>query len=276
MNGILKEGDSSIELLASRFLKAFDTLTWTADTEPQPASLSMKQAYMVQNVVTRLRCQRGEQTIGFKVGCTSQAIRTQFKLREPIYGRLFDRNLYSDGAVIDGSAFVNCAVEPEMVIRTRKHLQGENISDEELIDGIASVRPGIELHHFKFWFSPTTSQELICSGGIHAGLVIGNSLVSPRKCRFTDEMFSVFLDGRMITEAPASEIMGGPLKSMRWLIACLTRQGRFLKADSLIIPGSPVELIRIENDAELTIKIGGVGSAHAKFEGYPLKSGRPM
>jgi 2-keto-4-pentenoate hydratase len=275
MNEILNIGGTVIERLASRFLEAYDTFSWTAGTDLRPGSLSIKQAYMVQDVVTRLRRQRGEQTIGFKVGCTSQAIRTQFGLSEPIYGRLFDRNLYSHGAAIDRSAFLNCAIEPEMVIRTRKDLRGENLSDEELVDGIESVRPGIELHHFKFWFSPTTSQELICSGGIHAGLVIGRSIVSPGECRFTDEMFSVFLDGRLITQAPASEIMGGPLNSMRWLIACLTKQGKYLKAESLIIPGSPVELVPIESDAELTIKVAGVGSAHAKFEVQPLKPSRP-
>ena len=276
MNEILDKGGRSIERLASRFLEAFDTHSWTADREPQPSTLSIKEAYRVQDVVTRLRCLRGEQVVGFKVGCTSQAIRTQLGLREPIYGRLFDRYLYPDGAVFDGSAFVNCAIEPEMVILTGRDLQGEKLSDEQLIDGIASVRPGIELHHFKFWFSPTTSQELICSGGIHAGLVIGSSMVSPKECRFADEIFSVFLNGRQITKAPASEIMGGPLESMRWLITHLTRQGKFLKENSLIIPGSPVELVQIERDAELTIRVAGVGSVHATFEGIPLKSERPM
>ena len=41
-------------------------------------------------------------------------------------------------------------------------------SDRQLVEAIEYVSPGIELHNFKFWFAPPTSQELICSGGISA------------------------------------------------------------------------------------------------------------
>ena len=120
-----------------------------------------------------MRVDRGEDVVGFKVGCTSQAIRSQFGLQEPISGRLFSPYIYEEGVHLDWRDYIHCAIEPEMVLKIGKDLANEALSDDQLMDAIEYVSPGIEIHHFKFWFSPPSSQELICSGGIHAGLVIG-------------------------------------------------------------------------------------------------------
>ena len=112
---------------------------------------------------------------------------------------------------------MNCAIEPEMVFRIGIALKGENLSDDPLINAIEYVSPGIEIHNFKVWHSPPSSQELICSGGIHAGLVIGQQKVSAQNLSFRDEVFRVCQDDVLVTESPASEIMGGPLQSLRWL-----------------------------------------------------------
>ena len=56
-----------------------------------------------------------------------------------------------------------------MVLTTGVDLCGTNLPHGQLVDAIECVSTGIELHNFRFWFTPPTSQELICSGGIHAG-----------------------------------------------------------------------------------------------------------
>ena len=128
------------------------------------------------------------------------------------------------------------------------------------------MSPGIEIHNFKFWCSPPSSPELICSGGIHAGLVIGNKKVSPRKMSFQNEVFRVYKDETIITEAPASEIMGGPLHSLRWLVRFLTQREMSLKRGSFVIPGSPVELVPISTDTELKVEIDLLDNLTTKFK----------
>ena len=189
--------------------------------------------------------------VGFKVGCTSTAIRQQFGINEPINGKLFQPHILGSTERVDYSHYLNCAIEPEMILKIGRDLQGVALSDEELIHSIEYVSPGIELHNFKFWVEPPAVQELICSGGIHAGLIVGNQKVDPKKLLFKDEVFSVYKDGNLVTSAPGSEIMGGPIHSLRWLVTFLTKRGATLKKDSLVIPGSPVELINIDQDTEL-------------------------
>ena len=153
-----------------------------------------------------------------------------------------------------------------MIFTIGKDLKGKNLPDDVLIEAIAYVSPGIEIHQFKFWQPPPTIQELICSGGIHAGLIVGSDRVRPADLPFSGEMFSVYKNGEMITSAPASEIMGGPLHSLRWLVDYLTAKGDSLKKDSLVIPGSPVELVRIDQDTKLKVAIEGVGNVAIMFQ----------
>jgi len=207
-----------LELLADNFFNAFYRKEWLGGTETTIANLSIPEAYQVQNLVAQKRLGAGEKMAGFKVGCTSKAIRSQFGLTEPIYGRLFEPHIFEENVRLDWSDYVHCAIEPEMVLKIGKRLRGNNLSDDELIDSIATVSPGIEIHDFKFWNSPPTLQELICSGGIHAGLIVGSTKVFPRDLRFREEVFSVFKEGALVTSAPASEIMGGPLHSLRGFI----------------------------------------------------------
>ena len=256
---------SIIETFAEDFDRAFSEHAWRGRRELAPASLSIAEAYAVQDRVAAGRVARGEEVAGWKVGCTSAAIRAQFGLASPICGRLFRPHLHADGAALDWRAYAGCAIEPETVLTIGAHLRGEELSEAQLRVAIASVGVGIELHHYRFWFDPPTSQELICSGGLHAGLVIGAASVAPDGLSFGHETFSVRCDGRLVSTAPASEIMGGPLHSLRWLVGFLTRRGMSLQKGSLVIPGSPVGLVRIERDCELRVEIEGIGAATALF-----------
>jgi|TARA_B110000093_G_scaffold121296_1_gene130005 2-keto-4-pentenoate hydratase len=255
----------SLDSIAAAFCHSFYKKEWIGNNAAI-RRLRVAEAYEVQDEVTKKRIEKGERVVGYKVGCTSTAIREQFGINEPINGRLFQPHILDSKTIIDYSKYVNCAIEPEMVFKIGKDLKGIELSDEELINSIAYVSPGIELHNFKFWVEPPTIQELICSGGIHAGLIVGEQKVDPRKLLFKDEVFSVYKDGNLVTSAPSSEIMGGPIHSLRWLVTFLTKQGKTLKKDSLVIPGSPVELVNIDRDTTLKIEIDKVGSLTTRME----------
>ena len=256
----------SPETLADKFFHAFYNKEWPGERETNLGEYSIAESYEIQDRVVQKRIEAGDRVAGFKVGCTSTAIRTQFGLTEPICARIFHPYIFEDKFSPDWSDYNNCAIEPEMVIKIGADLRGENLSDEELIDGIDYVSPGIEIHNYRFWQSPPTVQELICSGGIHGGQIVGSEKVSPRELQFRDEEFFVYKNDELITSAPATEIMGGPLLSLRWLVNFLTAKGRSLEKDSLVIPGSPVELVEIDQDTNLRIEIERVGGVTAAFK----------
>jgi 2-keto-4-pentenoate hydratase len=258
--------------LASKFCQAFYTGIFGESTDILVSDLTIDDAYGIQDKVIQLRLSKGEKIVGYKVGCTSHAIRNQFGLNEPIIGKLMSPHLYFGTKTLFLDNYFNCAIEPEFVFSINRDLTGKNLERDFLINAIEYVSAGIEVHNLKFWFSPLTSQELIASNGIHSSLIIGNDKVSPGQLDFISENFSVFKNNALVAEGTSREIMGDPINSLRFLISHLTERGRVLKAGRLVIPGSPVELIEIDEDATLKIEISRVGAVHAKFVSEsPLK-----
>jgi len=253
------------DALAADFLHAFDEHRWPRPAVPDFAQLDLARAHQVQERVAALRFARGETLAGWKVGCTSAAIRAQFGLDEPIRARLFHPRVHSDGARLPLGDFHRLAIEPEIVLHLAKPLAGDAIPDAELLDAIDSVHAGIELHHYHFWHQPPTLPELVASGGIHAGLIVGSDRVGPGEVDWHDASFRVAIDDREVTAAAAREIMGGPLESLRWLAASLHRDRLRLEPGQLVIPGSPTELVRIGAPCRLAVTIDGVGRAAADF-----------
>ena len=250
--------------LAEAFFEAFYAKKWSIKGTSVD-SLSVLESYQIQDLVCQKRIEAGERVVGYKVGCTSHAIRSQFGITEPISARLFAPHVQSEAVPIDWRTYANCAIEPEMVFTMGSDLFGKDFSDKELIGAIDYVSPGIELHNYKFWHHPPSLQELICSGGIHAGLILGNQQVSPQALNFKHEVFSVYQNQKLITSAPASEIMGGPLESLRWLVNALSCSGEGLKRGSIVIPGSPTELIAIDHDSDIQVVIEHLGQVSARF-----------
>ena len=78
-----------LQELAQRMLADYDART-PGQLFGGPLDLTTAQAYALQAEIARLREQRGEKVIGYKVGCTSRPIQTQLGVKEPIFGRLFD------------------------------------------------------------------------------------------------------------------------------------------------------------------------------------------
>lgn len=228
-------------------------------------SLSLDDAYEIQRRVIDARIAAGESAVGYKVGCTSKAIRRQFGLSEPIRGRLMAPCVHYGDAVLNWSDYVQCAVEPEFVLRIGKDVVAEVEDETELLDAIEWVAAGIEVHNYKFWFGEPTSQELIAGNGIHADLVIGDQRISPCDLDFDLEGVGIFRNGELAASGIAAEIMGGPLKSLRWLANHLLRHGERLEAGQLVIPGSAVELIAVEPGDRITASFTRIGSVSAVF-----------
>ena len=83
------------------------------------------------------------------------------------------------------------------------------------------------------------------------------------ECQFPI-VFQVWPGGSRASER-AEAIMGGPLQSLRWLVEFLTARGEVLPSGALVIPGSPTELIPLDEDARVEAEITGVGRVVTAF-----------
>jgi 2-keto-4-pentenoate hydratase len=138
----------------------------------EPLDLTTVQAHALQADIARLREERGEKVIGYKVGCTSRLIQAQLGVTEPIFGSLWGRECHTSGVHLSSARYTNLAVEGEMAVRLGKDLAGAAVSEEECREAIESVFPVIELHHYVLPKAWPEEQWLVATGGLHAGFVL--------------------------------------------------------------------------------------------------------
>ena len=258
--------------IAEVFVEVWETKTPPSGCAVSMGELSLDEAYVVQQKVIEHRVAMGERTVGYKIGCTSQAIRRQFGLSEPICGRLMAPHVHDRAAPqletpveLDWHDYVECAVEPEFVLCIGHDVTCEVVDERELANAIQWVAAGIEVHNYRFWFGRPTSQELIASNGIHAALVVGQQRVSSASLDFDTERVEIFRHDELVASGVGSEIMGGPLKSLRWLVHHLIQRGEYLRAGQLVIPGSPVELVAVRSHDRITAAFTQLGKVSAVF-----------
>ncbi|MFH1269240.1 MAG: hypothetical protein ABIK89_26220 [Planctomycetota bacterium] len=240
-------------------------------TQPKPEGslaideLSVQEAYEVQKLVIDARVAGGERVVGYKVGCTSRAIRRQFGLAEPICGRLLAPHVHHGNAVLDWRDFHSCAVEPELVLTIGRDLADEVGEEADLTGAIECVSPGIEVHNYRFRFGPPMLQELIASNGIHACLVVGEPAAAPGSFDWDLEGMGLFVSGELAASGIGAEILGGPMRSLGWLVNHLVRRGGRLEAGQLVIPGSAVELVSVALGDRITARFTHAGAVEAMF-----------
>ena len=93
----------SLDSIAKDFYHAFFKKEWRGDAA-SVNKLSIAEAYVVQDLVTRKRIEIGERVVGYKVGCTSTAIREQFGINEPINGKLFQPHILESNESVDAQS----------------------------------------------------------------------------------------------------------------------------------------------------------------------------
>lgn len=227
-------------------------------------SLSLDQAYAVQRSVIERRIAEGETPAGYKIGCTSRAIQEQFGLDEPIHARLMKPHVLPNQTKLCAADFYGCAVEPEFVLRIATDITADVLRDswDHAVDAVA---PGIEVHNYHFCHGVPTLQELIASNGIHAAVVVGDFIPLDRGLDLDLEGAGIYRNGRLAASGIGAEIQGGPLASLRWLAQKLLAAGEFLRAGEIVIPGSPVALVRVDPGDYVEAKFTRLGSAAALF-----------
>ena len=176
-------------------------------------------------------------------------------------------HVYSGDTRLSWDDYVDCAVEAELVFpigRDVRNLDGLS-SWTPIAAAIEYVSPAIEIHNCKLWYGNPTTQELIASNAIHAGLVVGSQKTSPKTLDFELEGIGLFINGEPVASAISAETMGSPLNSLAWLAKELIARGDFLKAGDVVIPGSAVKLVPVEKGSVVRSRFTRCGSVRAEF-----------
>ncbi len=238
----------NLDQLAQRQLADYDAACpGLVFAEPE-FDLTLPEAYELQFRVAKLRQLRGESVAGYKVGCVSPAVQRQFGLNRPLFGHIFDTELYRSDVSLDVNRFHKLAVEGEFAFRI-----AEDVPHTEWLAGntqhaIETAFAVIELHNYACRApAGKRAQELIANNGMHAGVVLPQEEGQFRRAdELLDEKISVLCDGVVLGTATGRALPAGPLASLIFLVEQLRQVGKSLCRGQIVLAGSPLPLYRVE------------------------------
>lgn len=249
-----------LQNLARRMLADYDART-PNQVFAAPVDFTAEQAYALQAEVARLREERGEKVIGYKVGCTSRVVQRQLGIGEPIFARVFDTGRFESGERLSFSRFANLAVEGELAVRLGQDVSAASAGAEECRAAIASVFPTIELHHYVLRSPKPSLAELIASGGMHAGFVLPEH---EAEFGLRDlENLSIWIDDERIGMASAADVSELALRSVSWLADRLAEKGLPLAKGQVVLTGSLLQLFTLKPGSRVVAELAPLGRSSA-------------
>ena len=209
-------------------------------------SLSIREAYEVQDAVVGLRSSEGESVIGFKVGCTGPGTTKLFGMTGPIRGTLFAKEIHEDSVELNANDFCNLAVEAEMALK---------------IDAggkILSVFPIIELHNFIFRAPHKSLSELVANNGLNRGIVLSEKTWEQQPDFYDKKLrLSLEVNGSEIDSGELWPMEGGPTSSLHWLKNHLADHDLKILPGNIILGGTALGLHKVQPGDHIDVKVDG-------------------
>ena len=268
MNGAAGSQMVEVGELAARQLKDYDSHQ-PGMLFAEGCVLDVSQGYELQNAVAKLRFQRGERLIGYKVGCTSSAIQEQLKITHRVRGFLFDTEHYESGVALSRQSFDNLAIEGELAIELSREPREEDFADHLLPPCISRIFPVIELHNHVMRGQQSSAGELIANNAIHAGFVSGGGGLSSN-C-FSETMFDearlvIFRDNQLLDQCEGRLLLETIRSSLKWLWEELFRRGDRLHAGQIVLTGSVPNLFPVVDECSIRVESLPFGEVTAEVK----------
>jgi 2-oxo-3-hexenedioate decarboxylase len=211
---------------AARNATAVEQLSETIDTA---------EAYEVQRLSIKRRVDRGEKSVGIKMGLTSEAKMAQMGLTDMIWGRLTDGMALQDGGEMDSARFIHPRVEPEIAFRLKAPLEGD-ITDLEALSAIDGVSAAVEIIDSRFKNFKFRITDVIADNSSSSAFVVGPW--HRPDVDFSNLQASLELDGRPAQIGSSAAILGHPIRSLVAAARLLALREQRLEAGDIVLAGA--------------------------------------
>ena len=225
--------------------------------------LTNENALIIQSNVARLREKRGEQIIGYKVGCISKDTQKKMGLIQPAFGYLWKSELYQSGVTLNKNDYTNPAMEAEFGVILNRNIKPELSSFDYILQSIEGIYPLIEIHNLIFYGEKPYGAELLANNAIHAGVVLGSEIKLPIEKVETD--LELIYDKEVIDTWTNKIWPNDMLSEIQWLVKEQAKNNNLLKKGNLILTGAYGFPVPIKDKKLVEVTSSAFGDVKAIF-----------
>jgi 2-keto-4-pentenoate hydratase len=224
-----------INTLSQKILKDYDSNNPSIIFKNK-IKISNTDAQILQKTVSKLRKKRGEEIIGYKIGCVLKETQKKMGFTQPVWGTLWKSELYHSGVILNKKNYSNPAMEAEFGVILNRDIKPELVSFEYILQSIESIYPLIEIHNLIFYGDAPHGAELLTNNAIHAGVVLGPENKLPISKQVTD--LKLIYDEKIIDSWLGKIWPNDMLSEVEWLVKEQAKSNNTLKKGNLILTGA--------------------------------------
>lgn len=233
-------------------------------------TLSLADAYRIQQVNVDRRLAGGQRIVGHKIGLTARAMQVKFGVDEPDYGHLLD-SMWLDGqTALDMSELIDPQVEVEPAFVLAADLTGPGVTIEDVLDATDYVCACFEIIDSRIRDWRILLQDTVADNGSSARVVLGRERHRPQGLVLEDMRTELEIDGRVVETGNTGAILDHPANGVAWLANAISQFGVGLQAGHVVLPGTCVRSSRINGHREVTGRIEGLGELRLALTGKPF------
>ena len=251
-----------LDLFANKILEDYDANN-PGTIFKTNIKLSNEDALLLQSKVAKLRTDRGEKIIGYKIGCVAKETQKKMGFTQPAMGTLWRNELFDSGVVLNKKDYSNPAMEAEFGVKLNRNIDPNLVSFDYILKSIESIYPLIEIHNLVFSGKEPHGAELLATNALHAGVILGsenkitnNNKISDLKLIYDNEIVDMWTDKKWPYDM---------LSEVEWLVKEQVKINNILKKDDLILIGAYGFPVPINNNTLIQVTSSEFGNVEAKF-----------
>ena len=251
-----------LDLLSNKILEDYDSKNPSIIFKDK-IKITNQDALIIQSNVARLREKRGEEIIGYKIGCVSKDTQKKMGFTQPASGYLWKSELHNSGVILNKKDYTNPAMEAEFGIKLNRDIDPKLVSFDYILASIESIYPLIEIHNLVFNGVEPHGAELLANNALHAGVVLGPETKLSKDKKTTD--LKLIYDNETVDTWTDKKWPYDILSEVEWLIKEHEKTNNILKKNDLILTGAYGFPVPINDKKFIEVKSSSFGDVKATF-----------
>jgi 2-oxopent-4-enoate/cis-2-oxohex-4-enoate hydratase len=257
---------AKIKTLGDELYDALRNRTMVEPLTDREPDITIEDAYHISLHLVDRRQADGETIIGKKIGVTSAAVQNMLNVHQPDFGYLTDRMICANGEDMPiSSELIQPKAEGEIAFILKKDLIGPGVTNADVLRATDFVMPCYEIVDSRIKDWKIKIQDTIADNASCGLFVLGDQAVDPRKVDLTTCGMVLEKNGEVVSTGAGAAALGSPINCVTWLANTLGEFGIPLKAGEVILSGSLVPLEPIKPGDNMSLIIGGIGTAAVRF-----------
>ena len=206
----------------------------------------------------------GDKAIGWKIAATSTAGQAHIGVSGPLAGRLLASRCLADGATVSMLGNVMHVIEAEFAFRMGADVLAVGdapLTVQQVMAQVAELHLAIEIPNSRYQDFVTAGEaQLIADFACASHMVLGSAVTTDwRKVDLAAQAVQVSRGGEVVAQGKGANALGDPRVALTWLANELLSHGMCLRQGEVVITGTCVVPVPVEEGQHLAAQFPGLG-----------------